>query len=522
MPTSMRRWDEGAIQTGVANGIPINVPYLEQQTALGSIAANGKWTPIAGGSAGNGSIYFVFQTSTGTFAVNGNTGKTDFTNETPTDAASVLNAILSPATANSTPQTIFLSPEVTASTVTVNSSQKSIFSNGRTGNFGLAQTPTIGQLIFSPPLGGYVANIAFWGVQFYEIDFLASASLGYTTYVDFYNCSITTSSTDGHQGIVISGGTSLSYTQYVNFWGLNAFDGLGAGTTGLTYPTGGFITITGGSTSNSHFKFFGLNYQIVSGASGAMGLVHVVDNASTATAFDQMEFFGTDVNTLRAPSTWSAVTFDAASSSPQSLEVAYLNFGGLYLEVHTVGVTCLTAGARTSGFITAGIRIDDLSFSIGTASATLTLAENSTANWSSNQSFFEVTKTRPGSIASSATFGPGTLGEVAALPCRIGPIISTATGVTLQLATGAIIADPVNSGVLSVGGAGAWFANTTYTVGGTPLDVVVTGTVTWTSHGGTAGDILNAVAVTAAVYHLEPGQKFFVATGGTAVFVKGL
>ena len=72
------------------------------------------WTQMAGGSAGAGSVYYVYQTSSATRAINAATGVADFSNTSGTDAASVLNAILNPTTPNTLPVEIVLSPEVTA------------------------------------------------------------------------------------------------------------------------------------------------------------------------------------------------------------------------------------------------------------------------------------------------------------------------------------------------------------------------------------------------------------------------
>jgi hypothetical protein len=376
--------------------------------------------------------------------------------------------------------------------------------------------PQLGQLTIGA--SGHSTTIERFGAafcNFQEMDFL-----DYATIQDFhfFNIGMNMTGQSGGQGIIFNNGIGSGGIQYGGFWGnLNCINGNGSAVSGQA-----LVTFTGSASGVHHLLFDKITSQgNASSTSGAPFYYFLWQNGA---AMGRLVINYMDLNTNGSSGYVPYVFYFAGGSSVTAALDVHLHH--LHWEQHCTNAYVIGSGQFTgSGAIQSGIVIDDMIVSGGESAG---IFNNSGAQWNTSwggsnsyQGPFIDIKSLASDGANtfylSGSSGSPNWGESAFAPIHIGgPIV----GQQVPLNTGDIIATPVSGSVLSVGGTGffSYSTVTVYTVGGTRLTALLSGTVV--INDATNTRILGPTAVTNLVMPLSPEMKLMVYPSGSAVFWK--
>jgi hypothetical protein len=361
---------------------------------------------------------------------------------------------------------------------------------------------------FTLGASGQTGNIS--GCSFYNLTFETETIVDYGPISDIthHNCS--------YRGInshaIVMNNVSTGGIQYIAWTGVTAIQ------LATADALQDFILIEGlGSTASLGHMYFEYVRHVGGTTNATFSFLHIANG----TKWHRVEFGGVDLNTNQSGYTPTLIQFDGGASSTFCPAIL---FGFVHWENHQTGTTSyvVQCGSFTGGaLLKTGIVID----AIWINTNGVVLFNNGGAVWDTtlNGLFLDIRSLTSQNVVTGTgpSFTPGTWAENASYaPISIGPVRGAAAQTVLN--TSYVIANPVSSAgaFLSVAGTASFATGTTYTVGGTPMGVFVTGTVTVKTSDGTT--LMSAQAVTNQLILLLPGMTFLLAATGTATFFKGV
>ena len=443
---------------------------------------------------------------------------------TGTSGSTLLNNLL--GSAGTAPHIVYIDPaiSITDAAVTIGQSNCALISHVR--GYQNANGALIGQIQLTNKQSKQ-ENVTLQGFSFHELDFLPTSTGSNINAVDCIDMTVLASGGAGQAGIVMDGSAG-GYVQYCAFRGHTVVICHNDFTAASSYPGGWFHTKSAGNgQAHIYFEDVEVLHNITTQNCSD---VHYIGTAATTQDFT-VTFERLDTNCpVQTTGFCSVVEVDTASTFAVAGQV---DIRHLRNESHQtagyIGYFLLTFTG--SGTATHTLRIDVDRFEVSGSGTllgmvnTLALLAPTTYAFTGGASSGIYIDHYIGKSTGSTVFTFGTP-ETANFPVWIGEsgvdnaAVPATQGIGAQghSLSGSLISTPVAGTLLSVGGTASWAAGTTYTVGGSKLAAVVTGTVTLKDPAGNV--LINAVALTNAVIPLLRGMSFLVATGGTAVFYK--
>ena len=354
-----------------------------------------------------------------------------------------------------------------------------------------------------------VANCVLIGLTVNELDFFCSSAGTNISYTNNHNISVLAGNNNG-SGIVLDG--SGGDFQYNHFSGLTLLYDANYSGGSTNYP-GGAINLTACGGACGHLSFDNVTY-LNRGTTQTGAVFNYIQTSGTNFNHDAVVVLNLDCNMQNATSGYySIVTVECVTGKTFNTDVSIFY---LRTEIHaTSGVGAyglsVTGTNSSTGQMSMDIYKWRVSGSVTAATSPVIATGLANQTWQGRSTcgmsvFNWSGKTSGDGIA----FGT----EVANFPIEV---VGT-FGAGAPIGTGTIVSTPVTGTLLTLGGGSAFATATTYTVGGTALGALLTGTVTIKTADGTA--FMTAVAVTNFFIELQPGMTLLVAAAGTAIFFK--
>jgi hypothetical protein len=476
---------------------------------VSAAGTSSSYTPIAGNS-GAKSYAFWFD-GTNYNATNLNTGVKDYSG---TNGATILQDILNVSTV-SNPVWVKMSPEVSISgTVAVYGSSWSLIAD----HGGTATATTEKPFIQTLQLG--VSGHTTVTIQSVYTNGLILGELDIFNYppvvkeCEFHSTSFKCTGAAGAQGIVIDLTKGSGYSDYMNWTGKTSFYNGNSTTSAGPYP-GGVVHFLGNVSGTDQFAW---DHMTINGGptSGFQYVFHCYNGCYTGRVWVN----SIDYNSNGSGYSAAFMQVDGDGGVASTTVASYFHINSLAWEQHQTTAYLLQLGAQTNGSSVEEVYLSIDSIYPSTNGIALINdqgAKQQTGNGHYLLEIHSITMSSPGIVT------VGTMHEVTQAPIFIGRCYSAGA----PLDTGSLIANPVYSGVLSVGGGSSFSAGVTYTIGGTPLLMYCTNntsgaTITQKTASGTT--IINAQTIVVGdPYPMMPGQTVLVTgTLPSLLFVKAV
>jgi hypothetical protein len=496
----------GDIIAGGSAGAPGRLGVGSSGQVLTVAAGTPAWATPGGAGSGVGlnSVYLMYASGANYYIKLWSTGSTTYGPDSAANAATHLGTLLSGSSAGN-PVIVLIDPSVNLAGQT----WASYGAHYQVIGFGAGQasllpnnTPNLGS--FTHGVSGHTAQMASISWQNVTFETEAFIDYGIVTDITHHNC--------GYRGVnahmIDINESQGNGIQYLAWTGVTCV--ALAGSSGSS-PTTDFHYVHGSDTVSVGHSFFEYIKQVGGTSNATFSFFHFANGSK----WHRLEVVGIDPNTNVLGGGGyepTMIQFDGGSSAVAT-QCPAIWFGFIAWEQHSsTGTPSLVqCGNFTAGSLNATIKIESLW--VNTHSIAIFTNGMATNRFSGNGYFIDIQ-----SIVADVKLTTGTWKEDSTFPIRIGPTV----GQLAPFNSGSLVgnAQIVSNGTLSLAGTGAWATGTNYYVGGTPLNALVSGTVTLTSADGQS--ILSAVSLTNAMIPLLAGMRLLVATGGSAKFWKAV